>query len=367
MARLDSFLTVIAEQNASDLHLSAGAVPAVRRDGNLHKLPFRATSCEEVRRFLFEVLSASQQESLEENQSLDFVHEVERVGRFRGNIFFHAAGLGAAFRIIPDSPPDLDQIHLPPTIGTLADARSGLVLICGPTGAGKTTTLAAMVHRINASRLGHVVTVEDPIEFVHRSNQSVITQRQVGSHTRGFAPAVRSALRESPDVLVIGEIRDRDTLALALDAASRGILVLTTLHANTAAGVVHRVSDLCDEAKRPETLKLLSEVFVGIVTQRLLPRAADEGRIPVMEILLRNQATSQMILEAKAHQLESYLLSANASAGMSSFDGALAKLVTSGEVSREVARAEARDVDALEALLGPSFTSSTSAVAEQKR
>lgn len=338
MARLDSFLRVVVEQSASDLHLSSGAVPVIRRDGDLERLPFRAMSEVETRRFLFEVFSPDQIDALERDHSVDFVYAVEDCGRFRGNAFFHANGIGAVFRIIPDAPLSIEELELPQVCQSVAELERGLVLVCGPTGAGKTTTVAAMLHAVNAARAGHIITVEDPIEFVHRSLECVVSQRQVGEHARSYAESVRAAAREAPDVLSIGEVRDEETVRGALDAAEQGALVFATLHASSAPQAVHRLVDLFPEAQKRDASARLARQVQAIFAQRLVKRATGEGRVAAIEILLANAATRQLIKEEKAHQIAGYLQGPEAETmGMQTFASALAHLVLTGVVTLEEA------------------------------
>ena len=317
-------------------------MPVIRRDGELERLPFRAMTEVETRRFLFEIFSPDQIDQLERDHSVDFVYAVDDCGRFRGNAFFHANGIGSVFRIIPDAPPTIDALELPAVCHNVCTLERGLVLVCGPTGAGKTTTVAAMLNAVNATRPGHIITVEDPIEFVHRSEQCVVSQRQVGEHARGYAESVVAAAREAPDVLSIGEVRDGETVGGALDAAEQGALVFATLHAASAPQAIHRLVDLFPEAKKADATARLSRQVQAIFAQRLVKRATGEGRVAAIEILLANAATRQLIKDEKAHQLAGYLVGPEAEAmGMTNFAGALAHLVLTGAVTLDEARTHA--------------------------
>jgi twitching motility protein PilT len=338
MARLDSFLRLVAEQHASDLHLHAGNPPIVRLNGDLVPLPFRELSDEEARRFVLEVLNPAQRDALEQEQELDFVYELPGIARFRGNAFQQSRGLGAVFRVIPSEIPNLDQLRFPRAVSRLVDLNNGLVLVTGPTGSGKTTTLAAIVHEINLKQQRHIVTIEDPIEFIHTPVRSVITQREVGQHTESFAAALRSALRESPDVVVVGELRDLETVTLALSAAETGVLVFGTLHTNSAAKSVHRIVDMMPEGIRDQARGVISVLLRAVVAQRLCKRRGGEGRIAVLEVLLQDYAVSHMIREDKLHQLEAHLQSQNPeSSGMQSFDRCLLGHVRNGLVDADEA------------------------------
>ncbi len=317
MARIDSFLRLVADQNASDLHFHAGDIPIIRHDNDLIPLPFRRLSETEARRFILEILTEEQRTQLLEDQELDFIYVLPKVGRFRANAFVQRGGLSVVFRVIPDRLPTLDELQLPVSIRKLIKLANGLVLITGPTGCGKTTTLAAMVHEINRTASRHVITIEDPIEFIHPPIQSVITQRQIGDHTMGFSHALRSALREAPDIVVVGELRDIETISLALSAAETGVLVLGTLHTNTAPKAINRIIDALPDESRDQMRGVLSVLLRAVVAQRLCKRASGEGRVAVLEILLQNWAISNMIRENKIHQMEGYLQSVNyASTGM---------------------------------------------------
>jgi twitching motility protein PilT len=312
MARIDSFLRMVAEQKASDLHFHAGVMPMIRHDGELVELPFRPLASDETRRFLNEILTPQQRERFEEDGELDFAYDLVGVARFRVNLLVQSRGPGAVFRIIPTSTPTLDQLGMPQPIKKLCRLSSGLVLITGPTGSGKTTTLSAMVNEMNRTQSRHIITVEDPIEFVHEPVQCVVTQRQVGSHVDSFATALRSSLRESPDVLVVGEMRDLETVSLALQAAETGVLVFGTLHTNSAAKAVDRITDVFPEEQQEQARGLLSVLLKGVVAQQLVRRASGEGRVAALELLLTNYAISNMIRESKTYQIDSYLQSGEA-------------------------------------------------------
>ncbi|MCB9508054.1 MAG: PilT/PilU family type 4a pilus ATPase [Myxococcales bacterium] len=344
MARLDSFLQLVTEQGASDLHFCAGAVPTIRHDGQLVQLPFRKLTEQETKRFLLEILTDGQRERFNSKQDLDFVYSLDGVGRFRANYFRQARGVGAVFRIIPNSIPTLDQLAMPSAIRQLCDWKNGLVLVSGPTGAGKTTTLAAMVHEIATKTSRHIITIEDPIEFIHPTARSVITQRQVGVHVDTFAGALRSALRESPDVVVVGEMRDLETMSLALSAAETGVLVFGTLHTNSAASGINRIVDAAEEESREQVRSILSVLLRGIVAQHLVRRSTGEGRIAAVEVLVQNFAVSNLIRENKIHQIDGLLQSTeSAGTGMMSLDNCLLRYLKKGEILLEDALAIATD------------------------
>ncbi len=327
MARIDSFLRLVVSQKASDLHFLAGSPPTVRHDGELVPIPFRAVGEDEAKRFLFEILTEKQRAEFERHQNLDFAYPLPGAGRFRTNMFVHRQGLGAVFRIVPERVPDLDELGLPRSLFDLSRLGNGLVLFTGPTGCGKTTTQAALVGEINRSRSVHVITIEDPIEFIHQPNQSVITQRQVGLHVRSWADALRSALRESPDVLLVGEMRDFETISLAVRAAETGVLVFGTLHTSGAAQSISRVLDVYPDDQIDQVRGVLSVVLRAVVAQRLVKLASGAGRVAAIEILRGNVAVGNMIREGKIHQVESMLQSMDPSSGMQSMDRSLLELV----------------------------------------
>jgi twitching motility protein PilT len=354
VARIDSFLRLVLDQQASDLHFHAGNVPVVRHDGDLVPLPFRTLSDEETRRFVGEIMTDEQKERFERDREVDFAYDVQGGARFRVNVFTQSRGVGAVFRIIPARLPTIDELRLPYALKKLAQQANGLVLITGPTGSGKTTTLAAIVNEINRTSRRHVITIEDPIEFVHQPLQSVITQRQIGKHTESFGAALRSALREAPDVIVVGEMRDYETVQLGLSAAETGVLVFGTLHTNSAAKAVDRVIDVCPEEVHDQVRGILSVLLKGVMAQHLCKRATGEGR--VTEMLLQTYATANMIRENKTFQLDSFLQSSDhggsghsggghsggghsggghSGGGMRSLDASILDYVKSGVISPE--------------------------------
>lgn len=352
MARLDSFLKLVAEQQASDLHFHAGGVPKIRHDGDLMPLPFRALTELETRRFVMEVLTPDQKAVLEREQQVDFVYALPEVGRFRASVFMQSRGIGSVFRVIRNHIPSLQELRMPPVVARLAQLRNGLVVVTGPTGAGKSTTLAAMVHEINTSQRRHIVTIEDPIEYVHEPLKSAITHREIGAHTESFATGLRAALRESPDVLVLGEMRDLETVQLALQAAETGVLVLGTLHTNSAAKAVDRVLDVIPEESREQARGTLSLVLRAVLAQRLAKLATGDSRVAVLEVLLNNWAVSNLIRENKVHQIEAQLRSGGDGRGNQSFDAALLEYVQQGLIAPDEALSLANHPDLMKRFIG---------------
>ena len=352
MARIDSFLRLVAVQHASDLHFHSGNPPIIRHDGELMPLPFRMLTRDEVRRFIFEILTPEQKEEFERTNELDFIYVIDGVGRFRTNILVQTYGIGAVFRIIPQVLPELGDLMFPRAIRKLTQLQNGLVLVCGPTGCGKTTTLAAMVNEINRTSQRHVITIEDPIEFLHTPVQSTITQRQVGKHTDSFSGALRSALRESPDVIVIGEMRDLETITLALSATETGVLVFGTLHTNSASKAIDRVIDAVGEDGQDQMRAVLSVLLRAVVSQQLCKKANSDGRVAALEILLQNYAVANMIRENKLHQLEGYLQTASSDgSGAQSLDHAILNFVKEGAVTLEEGMRVASYPEQLKALV----------------
>ena len=351
MARIDSFLRLVAEQGASDLHFHAGNVPIVRHEGELMPLPFRVLSEVETGRFLLELLGDEQRAQFEKTQEADLVYSIEGVARFRVNIFVQSQGLGAVFRVIPNKVPTLEELNLPPTVKRLTQLSNGLVLVTGPTGSGKSTTLAAMVDEINKSSQRHLISIEDPIEFLHKPIKSAITQRQVGKHAESFSSALRSALRESPDVLVVGEMRDLETIQLAISAAETGVLVIGTLHSNSASKAIDRIMDVIPEESRDQVRSTLSVLLRGVISQHLAKHASGEGRVAVMEVLVQSYAVSNLIRENKVFQIDGYLDTASYDgSGMQSLDACLFKLLKQGEVTLDEALKLANQPESLKRL-----------------
>ena len=342
MARLDSFLRVALDQKVSDLHVHAGKPPIVRLDGDLLALPFRSLTARDARLLVEEVLDDEQRSTLEREQQVDFIYVLAEGSRFRANAFVQNDGVSAVFRAIPDRVPTLEMLRLPPAVRALTELNNGLVLVTGPTGSGKTTTLAAMVHEMNLNSTRHIITLEDPVEFVHAPARCVITQRQVGRDVGSFDEGLRSAMRESPDVLVIGELRDETSVTLALHAAETGMLVLGTLHTNSAAGAIDRVLDVIAEEGREQARSLLAVLLRGVVAQTLCRKLGGTGRVAALEILLQSHAVANLVRENKVHQLESYLSAAGGSGGGQALDHALFGYVRDGLVARDEALRLAR-------------------------
>lgn len=339
---LDKLLERVVAEGASDLHLSAGRPPYWRVDGELRPLADAAPlGADEATDLLVPVMSEAQRKELADNFDCDFAYSVPGLGRFRVNVFHDHLGAGAALRLIPDAILSFEQLGLPPTIARLCAMPSGLILVSGPTGSGKSTTIASMVESINKSRKGHVITLEDPIEFVYRNTGALVNQREVGLHAKTFASALRASMREDPDVIVVGEMRDAETTALTLEAASTGHLVLATSHTTTAATTVDHVVSVFRSNEQEHARVLLAECLRGVICQTLC-RKIGGGRVAAMELLFINHAIQVMLREAKTHHIENAMVTSRKDGNLLLNDS-LEKLVTGHVVAREEAMSKAVD------------------------
>jgi twitching motility protein PilT len=331
---LTALLGFAHEQGASDVHVSAGMPPLLRIRGQMTQLDLPELSAEDAHAVLFDVLNDEQKKIFEERRDIDFAFEIPGVSRFRANFFNQQRGAAAVFRLIPNKIISLEDLKMPPVLKELANKEKGLVVVTGPTGSGKSTTLAAMVDHINQTRHGHILTVEDPIEFVHQSKNCLVNQREVGPHTMSFAAALRAALREDPDVILVGELRDLETTALAISAAETGHLVLATLHTNSASKTIDRIIDIFPSQQQAQVRTMLSESIEGVVAQSLLPSKDGKGRVAAIEVLVGVPALRNLIREDKTVQILS-VIQTGAQYGMQSLDQSLRELVMQGRLSRE--------------------------------
>ena len=352
MAAIDRWLQEMVQRKASDLHLAAGRPPLLRLDGSLIALDPKVLEPGPLEAMLSELAGAEAMARFRASGDHDLAYAIPGLARFRVNLFRQENGPGAVLRVIPAKILTLDDLGAPPTLGKLADLPGGLALVTGPTGSGKSTTMAAILDAINTRHARHIITIEDPLEFVHPRKQSLFSQREVGQHARSFGEALRAAVREDPDVLLVGEMRDRETIALALQAAEMGILVFGTLHTNSAAKTIARVVDAFAEDEQAQARSGLAESLVAVVAQLLLPRKEGKGRVAVHEILLRSPALANLIREGNTSMMAN-AIQAGRSQGMQTMDDALYAAVTDGKVAAEEVYDLAQDKKRFDALLRP--------------
>ena len=333
---INKLLSYALESGASDLHLSSGSIPMVRINGIMKPFNMSATSDEDMSSILTQVMNDDQIENFHNNKEIDFSSRLEGKGRFRVNFFQQIRGLAAVFRAIPEIPKGFDELALPPILENLSMLDRGLVLLTGPTGSGKSTTLAAMVDHINQNRECHIITVEDPVEYFHSSNQCMINQRELGASTHSFANALRSALREDPDVILVGEMRDLETISLALTAAETGHLVLSTLHTSSAVKAVDRIIDIFPSSQKGQIRSMMSESLEAVIAQKLLQTKDKNSRIPALEIMIATTAIRNLIREDRIYQIPS-VMQAGGVEGMQTLDQDLQRLVSQGKIQRSAA------------------------------
>ena len=324
--RIDEYLTDVLSKGGSDLHFVAGDPPRIRVYGELQALRDQPLGQDQVREAITEIMTRRALERLEEMDGADFAYTIPGVSRFRVNVFRHIGGLGGVFRAIPSKALTLDQLNMPESVRSLCRANNGLILVTGKTGSGKSTTLAAMIDDINARVKGHILTIEDPIEFVHPRKNCLVSQREVGLHSPSFAEALHSALREDPDIVLVGELRDLETMGIAVTAAEMGILVMGTLHTNGAAATVDRIVNAFPSDKQGHVRTMLSTSLRGVISQQLIPRADKRGRVAALEILVNTPAVSNLIRQGKLDQLENTMQSGGQH-GMRTMDSAIQELL----------------------------------------
>lgn len=332
MPRIDSFLKLGLAQGCSDVHLAVGVPPMLRMNGDLMPIKFRDLADTELESYVMEILSDSQKELFYSGKDLDFSYVGEEGGRFRVNLFRKDSGIGAVFRYIPDEVPTLEKLNMPAVLRDFCDFHQGMVLVTGSTGTGKSTTLAAMVHHLNTTRSLNIITLEDPIEFVHPSNKSQVIQRELGTHLKSFADGVRSAMREDPDVVLVGEMRDAETISMAMTAAETGHLVLGTLHTTSAVKTIDRIIDALPGELREQTKSFLGHSLKAVVTQVLVKTPDGRGRKAVLEILINNRAIAKLITTDQTHQIPAQLQTGR-NVGMRSMDQALLEAIDANEVN----------------------------------
>jgi twitching motility protein PilT len=344
-------LIQVMERNASDLHLTAGSPPMIRHHGKLHALDYPRMTPQLTREVIYSILTNDQRQRLETEWQIDFAYSIPGRARFRVNAYFQRASLGAAFRLIPHEMPALGDLGLPAVVEEFTKKPRGFVLVTGPTGSGKSTTLAAMIDLINEQRHEHILTIEDPIEFLHKHKNCIVNQRELGGDAQSFGLGLKAALRQDPDVILVGEMRDLETIGTALTAAETGHLVFATLHTQDTAQTVDRIVDVFAPEQQHQVRTQLSVALQGILTQQLLPRADGQGRCVATEILVPTPAVRNLIREGKTHQIYSALQTGGAH-GMQTMDASLAELVTQHKISRELAEQRSSTPEELRRLMG---------------
>jgi twitching motility protein PilT len=342
MPRINAFLKLARDQNCSDIHLAVGTPPLLRILGELQRIKYRELTEDELQELLHEIMTDTQRDKLEQGDDLDFSYEDDEVGRFRVNIYRKAGGLGAAFRVIAEHMPTTHQLGLPTSIEHIINAQHGLILVTGTTGTGKSTTLAAMINYLNNNKRLNIITLEDPIEYVHKSNLSLIIQREVGTHVESFAEGLRAALREDPDVILVGELRDPESISLAMTAAETGHLVLGTLHTSSAVKSLDRIIDAMPTDMKAQTAVFVAQNLRAVISQKLVKTLDGKSRKAIIEIMLNTSAISNLILNGKNFQIPS-VLQTSRDKGMQLMDQALMEAIQNKEIDPDDAYIHAVD------------------------
>jgi twitching motility protein PilT len=342
MAKIDAFFQLMHDQGASDLHLVTGQQPAIRIRGEIARINYDLLDNAGLKAMLYEIAPEHTIKQFEETGDVDFAYEIPNLARYRANFFMQKWGCAAVFREIPSTILTAEQLGLPPVVSKLASLPRGLVLVTGPTGSGKSTTLAAIIDQANRTRKDHIITVEDPIEFVHQSQSCIVNHREVGVHTKSFSAALRGALREDPDIILVGEMRDLETIRLAVEAASTGHLVFGTLHTTSAAKTVDRVIEVFPASEQQQIRSTLADGLRAVVAQVLFKRVDKKGRCAALEILIANSAVRNLIRESKTFQIPS-MIQTGKKYGMQLLDDAVNELLTKGWISPDEAYAKAND------------------------
>jgi len=345
MAQIDQFLKVLVEQGGSDLHLTVGSPPVMRVHGNLQRIKFREMKNSDMEALIYEIMEEEWRVTFVETMDYDFAYEIEGLARFRVNVFWQHKGLAAVLRTIPSEILTADDLGLPESVRRMCMLSKGLVLVTGPTGSGKSTTLAAMVDLINETRTDHILTIEDPIEFVHQNKKSLVNQREIRTNTKSFAAALRAALREDPDVILVGEMRDRETIELGITAAETGHLVFGTLHTNSAPKTVDRIIDVFPADEQDQVRSMLAESLKGVVAQVLLKAKDGKSRMAAWELMVGTPAISNLIREGKIHQIPS-IIQTGKKDGMQLLDQHILEFLMSGKITPEEAYMKANNKQA---------------------
>ena len=350
MAKIDAFFKLMHEQGASDLHLVSGSQPILRIRGEMERVKYDLIENDELKAMLYEITPEEKIKTFEETGDLDFAYEIPGLARYRANFFEQKNGIGAVFREIPSEIMTVEQLGLPSILNRFATLHKGLILVTGPTGSGKSTTLAAIIDHANKTRKDHIITIEDPVEFVHKSQGCIVNHREIGIHTKSYAAALRSALREDPDIILVGEMRDLETISLALEAASTGHLVFATLHTQSATKTVDRVIDVYPSDQQDQIRVTLSETLKAVVAQTLFKRIDKKGRCAALEILIVTPAVSNLVREAKTYQLPS-VIQTGKKLGMIGLDDSIADLRKKKWISAEEAYEKCFDKEKFEPFL----------------
>jgi len=348
---IDNLLELMVGRGASDLHLSVGSNPAIRVNGRIERIEeIEPLTGEDTQTLMYQILSSEQQKNFEIKRQLDFAHQVPGLARFRVNVYFQRERVGAAFRLIPESIKTLEELGLPTSLHALAEKPRGLVLVTGPTGSGKSTTLAAIIDEVNRTRAEHILTIEDPVEFVHRHKRCIVNQREIGVDATSFAEGLRAALRQDPDVILVGEMRDLETIATALTAAETGHLVLGTLHTQSAASTIDRIIDVFSPAQQEQVRMQIAGSLQGVITQALLPTADGAGRVAALEILLPDDATRNLVRQGKVEQIYT-IMQTGTQKGMQTMEQSLAELTLRRVITLDMALSRSSRPDQLLGLL----------------
>jgi twitching motility protein PilT len=332
MAQIDAFFKLMNEQGASDLHMISGQKPILRIRGDIERVKYKVLENDELKAMVYEIITEEKAKKFEETGDVDFGYEIPGLARYRGNLFQQKYGVGAVFREIPSEIMTVQQLNLPPVVGRLSQLPKGMVLVTGPTGSGKSTTLAAIVDECNRTRSDHILTIEDPIEFVHRSQLAVINHREVGTHTKSFSAALRGALREDPDIILVGEMRDLETISLAMEAAMTGHLVFGTLHTLNAAKTVDRIIEIFPAEQQSQVRSTLADALKAVVSQTIFKRVDVKGRCAALEILICTPAVRNLIREGKTYQIPSAMQTGK-KYGMQTLDDAIMDYLQRGWIS----------------------------------
>jgi twitching motility protein PilT len=334
MAQIDAFFKLMNDQGASDLHLTSGQQPVLRIGGDLERIKYQVFENDQLKTMLYEIAAEEKIKVFEETGDVDFAYEIPGLARYRANFFQQKNGIGAVFREIPSTILTIHELGLPKVLDRLATLPRGFVIVTGPTGSGKSTTLAAIIHEANRTRKDHIITVEDPIEFVHKSDKAVINQREIGAHTRSFAAALRGALREDPDIILVGEMRDLETIALAIEASETGHLVFATLHTNSAAKTVDRIIEVFPVNQQEQIRNTLADGIRAVICQTLFKRRDRKGRVAACELMIATPAVRNLIREGKTYQLPS-MLQTGKKYGMQTLDDSIMELLSKKIISAE--------------------------------